>query len=72
LSSYKFGFAVGEEYKALNRVELEFDEPMIKSAEFNLIKTVQPDPNVKKTQSGIGCFLTLSLLIAISVWFVFG
>lgn len=71
-SSYKFGFAIGEDYKVLDSIELEFDEPKINSNEFNLITTVQPDPSVKLKQSGKGCLFTLSIIIGISVWAVFG
>lgn len=71
-NSYKLGFAVGEEYKALNNIELKFDEPKINLTEFNLSKTIQPDPSVKVKHSGKGCLLTLSIIIAASVWVVFG
>lgn len=71
-NSYKLGFAIGEEYKALNNFELEFDEPKIDPAVFDLIKTIQPDPSVKARQSGKGCLLTLSIIIASTAWFVFG
>lgn len=71
-NSYKLGFAVGEEYKALNKIELEFDEPKINSTEFDLTKIIQPDPSAKAKQSGKGCLLTLSIIIAASVWIVFG
>ena len=47
-NSYKFGFAFGEEYKSLNGVELKFDEPIINSTEYNLMKTIQPDPTILK------------------------
>ncbi|MDX1446661.1 hypothetical protein [Lishizhenia sp.] len=71
-TSYKLGFAVGEAYKALNNLELEFDEYKINSTEFDLTKTIQPNPSVQPKQSGKGCVLTLAIIIIASGWIVFG
>ena len=72
LSSYKFGFAVGKEYEPLKKMELKFDEPIVNATEYKLIKTIQPDLTTLKKSSSKGCFLTLFLLIPISIWLVFG
>ena len=70
MSSYKYGFAVSHGYRTLDRTELKFDEPTINSLEFNLIKTIQPDPNASNS-SVPGCLVILPFLIAILTFTIF-
>jgi len=59
------GFASGEEYKPLDKVEIEFDEPTINKAGYSLLKTISPDMEaIKKSKKGcFGVFSFVALLI---------
>lgn len=61
----KFGFAYGEEYKVQDKLELEFKEPELSGEDFELIKTINPDPSVKK-KKGMGCLVSFTILIVIA------
>jgi len=42
------GFASGEEYKELDKVEIEFTEPTINKADYSLLKKISPDMELLK------------------------
>jgi len=61
----KFGFAVRQAYKVQDKKEIDFYEPQLSMADFELIGTVNPDPSVKPTK-GKGCLLSFLILTIIT------
>ena len=60
----KFGFAYREEYKIQDKKELDFNEPDLSVADFELVQTINSDPILKKKK---GCLVTFTLMSIVMV-----
>lgn len=64
--NFKLGFADGHEYEPLNITDKEFVETPINPNDFSLIKTINPDPELKKKELNSGCSLLFIIIAFLS------
>ncbi|AUC14598.1 hypothetical protein BTO06_05360 [Tenacibaculum sp. SZ-18] len=64
--NFKLGFAVGHEYEPLNIRDKQFVETLINQNDFSLIKTVNPNPELKKKELNSGCSLLFIIIAFLS------
>ncbi len=64
--NFKLGFAVGHEYEPLNITDKEFVETPINPNDFSLIKTINPNPELKKKELNSGCSLLFIIIAFLS------
>ncbi len=65
-STVKLGFVRGKEYTALNNVEFDFEEIKPEDSEYELLKSISPEPGAVK-KAGKGCMLMLTILTILLV-----
>ena len=66
--TYKFGFAIGENYQEVDNVLQEFEDEKISKFENKLIKTISPDPDAKKGKQSSGCLGSFMFLLTLVTW----